>query len=194
MSDNNKHCMSQENMEKIKNVTLAPYIQLSVSLIDKPRQCLSNMFRHAFSTLAILIDYGYTDSVLLKASVIHDVIEDIPNFDHNEIKRLDEGNDVLGLVLEVTKRENEKKDDFLTRIANTGSFNSKVLKCADRISNLHDLGFTTNIKFINKYVIETEKYIIPIAETVNKYMLVEINDLVKSRKNIAELYKRWQND
>lgn len=176
-------------MEKIKGLTLAPYIQLSVSLIDKPRQCLSNMFRHAFSTLAILIDYGYTDSVLLKASVIHDVIEDIPNFDQTEITRLEDGQDVLNLVLEVTKKEGEKKSDFLIRIANTGSCNSKILKCADRISNLHDLGFTTNIKFINKYVVETEKYIVPIAESVNKYMLIEINDLIKSRKNIAKLYE-----
>lgn len=181
------HQMNNEDMMRIKNLTLAPYIQLAVSLIDKPRECLSNMFRHAFSTLGILIDYGYTDPVLLKAAVIHDLIEDIPDFDQKRILELEDGPAVLQLVLEVTKRKGESKPQFLNRIKNTGSDKAKILKSADRISNVCELGFITKKSFVSRYINETEKYILPIAEDVNKYMVVELKDLIASRKKMLEI-------
>ena len=60
-------------------------MQLATSLIGKARHAGGNMFRHQMDTLAILIDYGYIDSVLLKASIVHDTVEDIPDFDKNQI-------------------------------------------------------------------------------------------------------------
>ena len=174
--------MSNDDMLKIKNLTLAPYIQLAISLIDKPRQAGGNTFRHQLDTFTILVDYGYCDAVLLKASVIHDVIEDIPGFDQNIIRNIDnEGNAVLALALEVSKKVGETKANFLTRIKNNGSLKAKILKCADRISNVISLGLVIDLKFVERYIKETEKYIYPIAEEVNVYMLQELKDLVKSR-------------
>ena len=102
--------MNQEGMLHIKEISLAPYIQVATALIGKARHAGGNMFRHQIDTLGILIDYGYYNDVLLKASVIHDVIEDIPGFDPQKI--LDIGGnskEVLDLVLEVTKKKVRRK-------------------------------------------------------------------------------------
>ena len=77
--------MDTQQMLQLKSIFLAPYMQLSTALIGKARHAGGNMFRHQIDTLAILIDYGYIDSVLLKASCVHDTIEDIPDFDSNLI-------------------------------------------------------------------------------------------------------------
>ena len=98
--------MDREHMLALKSIFLAPYMQLSTALIGKARYAGGNMFRHQIDTMGILIDYGYIDSVLLKTSCVHDVLEDIPGFDPESIRNADEeGEDVLKLVLEVTKRD-----------------------------------------------------------------------------------------
>ena len=98
--------MGNKEAQELKNIVLAPYMQLATGLIGKARHAGGNMFRHQMDTLAILIDYGYIDSVLLKASVVHDTVEDIKDFDRNLILNADdEGEEVLNLVLEVTRSD-----------------------------------------------------------------------------------------
>ena len=179
--------MDTDRMFQLSNISFAPYIQLSTMLIGKQRHAGGNMFRHQIDTMGILMDYGYIDSVLLKASVVHDTVEDIPDFDENLILNADsDGKDVLSLVLEVTKREGEKKDEFLKRIINYGSQQAKHLKCADRISNMISLGFVTDSKFIERYCNETEFYILPIAIEVDYNMYQELISLIMTRRQFLE--------
>ena len=179
--------MDTDRMLQLSNISFAPYIQLSTMLIGKQRHAGGNMFRHQIDTMGILMDYGYIDSVLLKASVVHDTVEDIPDFDENLILNADsDGKDVLSLVLEVTKREGEKKDEFLKRIINFGSQKAKLLKCADRISNMISLGFVTDSKFIERYCNETEFYILPIAIEVDYNMYQELISLIMTRRQFLE--------
>ncbi len=179
--------MDTDRMFQLSNISFAPYIQLSTMLIGKQRHAGGNMFRHQIDTMGILMDYGYIDSVLLKASVVHDTVEDIPDFDENLILNADsDGKDVLSLVLEVTKRQGEKKDDFLKRIINFGSQKAKLLKCADRISNMISLGFVTDAKFIERYCNETEFYILPIAIEVDYNMYQELIKLIMTRRQYLE--------
>jgi len=174
-------------MQHLKGMHLAPYLQIATNLIGKSRQGGGNMFRHQIDTMAILIDYGCIDPVLLKASVVHDLLEDVPDFNHNTLLSIDfESHAVYNLVLEVTRREGETKPEFLTRIRETGSHNAKVLKVADRISNMISLGFVNNLEFVERYINETERYLLPIAAEVNQYMLRELSDLVKSRRKYLE--------
>ncbi len=174
-------------MEILSNIKLAPYIQLSTGLIKKNRRSGGNMFRHQIQTLSILIDYNYIDPVLLKASVVHDVIEDLPDFDQNLILNCDEdGKEVLDLVLEVTKRQGESKGDFLKRIITNGSPKAKILKCADRISNMIELGFVTAPDFIKRTCDETEYYILPMAIYVDYTMYQELISLLESRQKFLE--------
>ncbi|WP_407398250.1 hypothetical protein [Treponema sp.] len=179
--------MDTDRMLQLSNISFAPYIQLSTMLIGKQRHAGGNMFRHQIDTMGILMDYGYIDSVLLKASVVHDTVEDIPDFDENLIINADaDGKDVLTLVLEVTKRSGEKKDEFLKRIINFGSQKAKLLKCADRISNMISLGFVTDAKFIERYCNETEFYILPIAIEVDYNMYQELINLIMTRRQYLE--------
>lgn len=179
--------MDTDRMLQLSNISFAPYIQLSTMLIGKQRHAGGNMFRHQIDTMGILMDYGYIDSVLLKASVVHDTVEDIPDFDESLIMNADaDGKDVLSLVLEVSKRQGEKKDDFLKRIINFGSQKAKLLKCADRISNMISLGFVTDAKFIERYCNETEFYILPIAIEVDYNMYQELIKLIMTRRQYLE--------
>lgn len=179
--------MNTQDMLVLKGIYLAPYMQLATALIGKQRHAGGNMFRHQIDTMGILLDYGYIDSVLLKASVIHDVIEDIPDFNCNQILEIDsESGQVYDLVMEVTKQEGQLKSDYLKRIIEKGSHKAKVLKCADRISNMISLGFVTNPEFIERYCEETELYIFPIALEVNFDMYQELIQLVISRRQYLE--------
>lgn len=179
--------MGNKEAQELKNIILAPYMQIATGLIGKARHAGGNMFRHQMDTLAILIDYGYIDSILLKASIVHDTVEDIPGFDKNLIANADsDGSEVLKLVLEVTRRENESKKDFLQRILNEGSQKAKILKCADRISNMISLGYVTDPHFIERYCDETEFFLLPMALEIDFNMYHELISLIMTRRRYLE--------
>lgn len=177
--------MTAEN--KLRSLVLAPYIVKATALIGKARYVGGNQFRHAFATLGILLDYKYfSNPVLLKASLVHDLFEDIPSTDKSILINLDsDGEKVTSLVLEMTRDENESKATYLKRILETGSFNAKILKVADRISNLTDLNQSifSDIK-ITKYLDESEQYVLPMAHQVNQDMVLELTDLIKKRRSL----------
>jgi GTP pyrophosphokinase len=177
--------------ENLRTLTLAPYLVKATALIGNTRQVGGNQFRHAFATLGILLDYKYfSNSVLLKAALVHDLFEDIPLTDRAVLIDLDEDGDaVTQLVLEVTKRSSESKANYLKRVLEKGSFNAKTLKVADRISNLTDLNRSifSRSKII-RYLDETEAYVIPMAREVNDDMVTELSDLIKSRRLMVSRY------
>lgn len=177
------------DLDALRNLVLAPYIFKATALIGVSRRVGGNQFRHAFSTLGILFDYKYfQDSILLKASLIHDLLEDLPETEIEEIRYTDhEGHRVVDLVLEVTRNTGEEKEEYLHRVLETGSDNALILKCADRISNLTDLHRDTDSDFkIAKYLDQTEKYVLPMALKVNQDMVIEISDLIARRRKILE--------
>jgi len=135
--------------------------------------------------LGILLDYKlFADSVLLKASVIHDLIEDVPTTDIASLRCIDqEAWKVVDLVLEVTRDPGEEKSTFLKRILDYGTRNAKILKTADRISNLTDLhlGFFSDQKMC-QYLDETEQFVLPMALEVNMDMVIELLDLIAKRR------------
>jgi GTP pyrophosphokinase len=182
----------QDFEQALRSLTLAPYIVKAMALIGVTRRSGSNMFRHQLSTMAILFDYKIIDPVLLKASVIHDLFEDaptMPGVSEEAIVRLDaDGPAVYALVMEVTIRfvngVREPKPDYLLRIMQHGSPRARILKLADRISNLTALGFVHDVAFVKRYVEETRTFILPFAERVNVDMFRELSDLLESRSRL----------
>jgi (p)ppGpp synthase/HD superfamily hydrolase len=177
--------------EKLKKLILAPYIIKATALIGKHRDVGGNQFRHAMATMAILLDYKlFDDYVLLKASVIHDLLEDVPETNESELRYIDDqANRVVDLVLEVTRPKGMSKVSFLKRILEKGSFNAKILKVADRISNLTDLHRDQySRKKMTEYLDQSERYILPIAEQVNKNMAIELRDLIDQRRKQMNLF------
>jgi len=181
--------------QQLVNITLAPYIVKAMALIGVKRRSGSNMFRHQISTMGILLDYKITDPVLLKAAVIHDLFEDasdMPGVTEEEIKTIDaDGPAVYELVMEVTIRIadglKEPKSEYLLRIMTSGSDRAKVLKLADRISNIIALGFVHDAAFVKRYLRETRDHILPHAESVNADMFRELSDLVKNRERMLSM-------
>jgi hypothetical protein len=178
------------NLEKLKTIVLAPWIYRGTELIGKPRKIGGNQFRHNMATLSILIDYKYVDPILLKASVIHDLLEEVPETNPSSLLNIDNDSKmVVDLVQEVTRQHYETKIDYLKRLIKSASNNAKILKCADRISNLTDLHLGIFKKaHIKKYLDETEKFVLPIAEEVNMDMFIELNDLINRRNEMLKVY------
>jgi (p)ppGpp synthase/HD superfamily hydrolase len=182
-----------DNLEQsLSRLTLAPYIVKAMALIGVRRRGGSNMFRHQLSTMAILLDYKIIDPVLLKAAVIHDLFEDaatLPGVTEQEITRIDaDGPEVFSLVMEMTIRRvdgvKEPKAAYLSRIMQHGSRRARVLKLADRISNLTALGFVHDAPFVTRYLEETRACILPYAEAINADMFREMSDLIASRERV----------
>lgn len=181
--------------KNLASITLAPYIVKAMALIGVKRRAGSNMFRHQISTMGILLDYKTIDPVLLKAAVIHDLFEDaatMPGVTEEEIKEIDsDGPAVYELVMEVTIRVvdgiREPKSEYLLRIMQSGSDRAKVLKLADRISNITALGFVHDVSFVKRYLRETRDHILPHAENVNLDMFRELSDLVENREQMVRL-------
>jgi len=175
------------DLQIMKSIILAPYILKATALIGVKRKVGGNQFRHAFATLGILIDYKYhNNSILLKAALLHDLLEELIDQKLEDIINLDdEGLDVIKLVIEVTRKDTETKEEYLARLKHA-SKNAKILKCADRISNLTDLHLDTHTSGkISDYLDQTEKYIIPLAKEVNKNFENELKDLIKTRRKLC---------
>ncbi|MBK5256746.1 MAG: hypothetical protein JJE39_11995 [Vicinamibacteria bacterium] len=184
-----------DNLERsLANITLAPYIVKTMALIGVRRRAGSNMFRHQIDTLGILLDYKIVDPVLLKASVIHDLFEDAPNMPgvtRAEITGIDaDGPKVFELVMEVTiqvvEGVREQKSDYLLRVMQRGSHLARVLKLADRISNITSLGFVHDLTFVRRYLRETRDFVLPYAEQVDADMFRELSHLVENREQMLE--------
>lgn len=178
--------------DTLRNLVLAPYIMKATALIGLQRNVGGNQFRHAFATLAILFDYKlFDDYVLLKAALIHDLLEDVPETNEAELRQVDyQANQVVDLVLEITRPQGMTKTNFLKRILEHGSRNAKLLKAADRISNLTDLHRDHySRKQMCSYLDQTEKYILPMALEVNKNMAIELADLVAKRRKQMNFLK-----
>jgi GTP pyrophosphokinase len=178
--------------EKLRDLVLAPYIIKATALIGKQRKVGGNQFRHALATMTILLDYKlFDDQVLLKAAVIHDLLEDIHETDENELRCIDsQANEVVDLVLEVTRPASMSKELYLKRILEKGSQRAKILKVADRISNLTDLHRDQYPKKnMIDYLDQTEKYVLPMALEVNKDMAIELKDLISIRRKDLSMFR-----
>jgi len=174
------------DLDLLKKICLAPYIMMATGLIGVSRKAGGNQFRHQFATLGILIDYKFLDDpVLLKAAVLHDLVEDFDGiYRLDEIRMIDEdGPAVVDLILEVSKSKDETKEIYLDRILNTGTHRAKKLKCADRISNLTDLHLDSHTSGkIEHYLDQTEIYILPMAREVSHDFEREMIDLIIKRR------------
>ena len=173
----------------LSHLVLAPWIMKATALISNERKVGGNQFRHAFATLGILLDYKYfSSSVLLKASLVHDLLEDVPSTNLDELRAIDaDAPQVVSLVLEVTRNPCDSKATYLRNILEKGSYQAKILKVADRISNLTDLHRDVySDEKMTKYLNETEKYVVPMAREVNHNMVTELTDLIRKRRELLQ--------
>src|SRR5881409_1766608 len=84
---------SMRDLEQdLRSIALAPYIVKAMALIGVSGKAGINAFRHQMYTMSILLDYKFSDPVLLKASVVHDLFEDalgLPGVSREVIEHID---------------------------------------------------------------------------------------------------------
>ncbi len=125
-------------------------------------------FIHPCAVAQILIELGL-DSATVAAAFLHDVIEDTPVTE--EDIRKDFGNEILGLVLGVTKldkivfksREEEEAENFRKIfVAMAKDIRVIIIKLADRLHNMRSLNFLSKERQI-KMAQETLDIYTPLA-------------------------------
>jgi len=192
-------------MNALRHMELAPWIQKATTLIEHHRKVGGNQFRHCLATMTILIDYHFIDSILLKAAIVHDLLEDSDKVTPAELAAIDEeGPEVLKIVEELTRdKEKTSKQDYLEKLLREGSVEARIVKLADRISNLTDLHlfvFRKNSALL--YIEQTERYILPMVQALldeplsetRKNMITgmgkELHDLIVIRRMYVEEFSK----
>ena len=101
-----------------------------------------------------------------------------------------DGPAVYALVMEVTIRTvdgvREPKSEYLLRVLQSASPRARLLKLADRISNLTALGFVHDAAFVRKYLEETRTYVLPHAARISPDMFRELSDLIGNRARMLQ--------
>ena len=184
--------MDNKEMYNLAGMVLAPWVQKASALVGVRRQVGGNQFRHSMAAMTILIDYHFVDSIILKASIIHDLLEDFSAVDMDELRKVDaDGDKVLALVLELTRDpKKETKKEYLERLIYQSSPQAKIIKLADRISNLTDLHiFVFPKEKTENYLNQTEELIYPMIEELLKSNMADdqIKMVKEMRKEIKDL-------
>ena len=111
------------------------------------------------------IGVGLDSDNIISGSLLHDTIEDQnANLDlidiNNEIK------DIVNLLTYIKGKMS--KDEYYNNIQT--NINAIIIKLIDRIHNLSTMNNAFSIEKMKKYLIETENYVIPLADTAkNQY-------------------------
>lgn len=108
---------------------------------------------------------GIRDSSTIQAILLHDVVEDT-SVSFEDLSS-EFSSEVIEILHDVTKDENETRDGYLQRVANPNNPKSKLVKCVDRFHNLlRSFSMTTKTytnpkktfkEYLEGYIRETEE-------------------------------------
>lgn len=138
---------------------------------------------HPLRVANILMDeVAAMKSDLICAALLHDVIEDC-GITMKELKN-NFNESIAYMVKLLTKDpsiENHKRVYFETIMSSTDQV--KLVKVCDRLDNLRSLRFSSNKSKMRRYVSETEKKYVPMAEVTNNYIFRELKHELGVIKN-----------
>jgi len=150
-------------------------------------------FEHIKGVLDILIkETDATYDKILTVAVLHDVLEDT-DCTYEELE--DEfGEEVAGAVLLLTRKkdpvtgEKEPYEEYTKRIFENEEFMYvRSIKAADRLHNLRSIPNANNPEKMYKYIIETEKCILPYENVTDRELMRLIKVEVESLKGRKEM-------
>ena len=139
---------------------------------------------HPIRVANILMDeVSSMKSEMICAALLHDVIEDC-NITMKELKN--NFNDVIAHMVKLLTKdpsiENHKRV-YYENIMHA-SDQVRLLKVCDRLDNLRSLRFNSNKAKMRRYISETEKKYVSMAEVTNNYLFRELKQeltVIKSR-------------
>lgn len=129
---------------------------------------------HIVEVVKILKDEFMFDSYdYLTVAALHDVVEDT-EYTYEDIKERF-GTIIADYVNVLTKKDGQTMDQYIEGIHNfTYSNQVSMIKLADRLHNLRSLlNIQNNRKKLEKYILETEKYYLPMAERLHEKIVYD---------------------
>lgn len=186
--------LEKVSSEDIPRISQAYWFAKQVHRNQK-RDCGERYFEHCRRVADLLIDHGGTSADEIVVALIHDCVEDgfIPD---GVIKALfgEEVAKALGILSKVTPIFDESTgvvtkvrrsdDEYFDGIRNALYF-VRCVKLADRLDNLRSFAIWDEDRK-QRYIIETETYILPIAHVTDgefeKELKGEISAAIESTK------------
>ncbi|MBL8151221.1 MAG: bifunctional (p)ppGpp synthetase/guanosine-3',5'-bis(diphosphate) 3'-pyrophosphohydrolase [Blastocatellia bacterium] len=135
---------------------------------------------HPMRVALVLIDeLGISDTNMIAAAILHDVVEDSEVTIETIRDSFDE--DVAEIVLTLTKPPHSPS---VSRHQQLSAYHEKIfisperiklIKLADRLDNIREAISTTDIAFQKKYLKETREIYLPLAALTNSFFHTEIS-------------------
>lgn len=163
--------------EDVQQVAWAYWLAKEVHRTQK-RDDGERYFEHCRRVSLLAIEYGCNRADSIIIALLHDALED--SFITPAVIRKLFGAEVEGALRALSKTETSfyehdgsirktKKDleGYFLEIKNNPKINVRVIKCADRLDNLQNLSAWSRARRL-RYVVETRKYLMPIALSVSK--------------------------
>ncbi len=107
---------------------------------------------HPLKVAELVKDAGYGLNYQM-AAILHDVLEDT-DATENEVRQF--GEDVLDAVRLLTRPEGADEDEYVAAILKNHM--ATVVKNADKIHNMHDVGYCTDREWGKRYVKKVKKH------------------------------------
>lgn len=157
-------------------------------------------FEHCRRVACFLIDHGETSAEEITIALIHDCVEDgfIPDgiiqslFGEevaNAVAILSKVTTVSGKSTGVVQKKRKSDEEYFRGIRDASTMIRRI-KLADRLDNIKSMQEWDKERR-QKYIIETETYILPIARTTDKELLKELEDALL--KQLSEPFEYTEN-
>lgn len=119
--------------------------------------------------LSLVGEYKAKEAERICAALLHDVVEDGPVALEQLEKKF--GRKIAEMVAALSKNKNlpprERQGEFWRRFTNEPN-ETKFIKLLDRLDNMKYLSKSPNQEKIERYILETEKYYLPLAKEINE--------------------------
>ena len=173
--------LSSRSSYELERIQLAYWLSKNVHRVQT-RDSGERYFEHPRHVALILMDNGVTNTEAIIYALLHDVLEDTytPSRVLIELvggqtyqnlvalsKQLPSEDKASGQITGWVKKSTKDYYRDLMRAEQS----VRLVKCADRIHNLRSCRNVWQQARIDKYLKETEKYVIPLAQTTNQHFL-----------------------
>jgi len=146
--------------------------------------------------MSLVAELNITAPTLIAAALLHDVIEDSPDYyARGPVTREDLaasfGEEVAEVVWLLSKFDDVTLPDYLAAIEAAGQTGAPLVKLCDRLDNLRFLTHSPKTGKIHKYIRTTEIFYLPMARRTNRYLYRELERLLEeARRHLAALTRQ----
>jgi GTP pyrophosphokinase len=146
--------------------------------------------------ISLVDELGVTSPTLIGAALLHDVIEDSPDYyARGPVTREDLaaefGEEVAEIVWLLSKFQDVTLPAYLAAIEAAASTGAPLVKLADRLDNLRFLTHSPKTGKIHNYIRTTETFYLPMARRTNRYLYGELVRLLEeARRHLAALTRQ----